>query len=256
MIVGLKVMCMLSVIPLRADKQDQSEIVSQLLFGEVATVLDQVQQWVKIAVHHDSYEGWVDRKQLVVIEESTFDRIAQIKERQSQIAVQLNTPWGKTVVFQGSPILSSKKSFEIDEMKFSWLNAIPLMNQGSIEQIALSYFNSPYLWGGRTRYGIDCSGFTQTVFHQKGIQLMRDASQQVQQGSKIDYNDIQAGDVVFFASPKTGKVTHVGIYLGEKSIIHAHGRVRVDELRPEGIYNLEDQHLSHHFYAIRRYKND
>lgn len=253
MIIGVKVMCILSVIPLRAEQKDQSEIVSQLLFGEVATVLERDEQWIKISVHHDSYEGWVDRKQVVEIEEGTFDKIALIKDRQAQIVLQLDTPWGKTVVFQGSPILSSDSTFQIDEMKFSWFDGKPEVSDRSVIQIAQSYFNAPYLWGGRTRYGIDCSGFTQTVFHQKGIELMRDASQQVKHGEKVAFEDLKAGDVVFFASEKTGNVTHVGIYLGEKSIIHAHGRVRIDELRPRGIYNLDEQYLSHQYFAARRY---
>lgn len=253
MIVGVKVMCILSMIPLRAENKDQAEIVSQLLFGEVATIIERKEQWLKVSLHHDSYEGWIDHKQVVEIEEGTFDEIAQIKDRQAEIVLQLDTPWGKSVVFQGSPILSSDSTFQIDEMKFKWINEAPSKTDRSIVQIAQSYFNAPYLWGGRTRYGIDCSGFTQTVFHQKGIELMRDASQQVKQGEKIEFEDLQAGDVVFFASKKTGNVTHVGIYLGEKSIIHAHGRVRIDELRPQGIYNLDEQYLSHEYYASRRY---
>ena len=246
-------MCILSVIPLRADHADQSEIVSQLLFGEVATILEREDQWLKISVHHDSYEGWIDSKQVVEIEEASFDKISQIKERQTEIVLQLNTPWGKTVVFQGAPIISSDSTFQVDEMKFSWFDQKPSTSDRSIVQIAQSYFNSPYLWGGRTRYGIDCSGFTQTVFHQKGIELMRDASQQVKQGEKVEFENIKKGDVVFFASKKTGNGTHVGIYLGDKSIIHAHGRVRIDELRPHGIYNLEEQYLSHEYYSTRRY---
>lgn len=253
MIVGLKVMCILSVIPLRAENKDQSEIVSQLLFGEVATIIKKDNQWIKISLHHDSYEGWIDRKQVVEIEESSFDELSQINDRQAQIVLQLNTPWGKTVVFQGSPILSRDSSFNIDDMEFSWLDQPPAISDHSIVQIAQSYFNSPYLWGGRTRYGIDCSGFTQTVFHQKGIELMRDASQQVKQGEKVEFEDLEKGDVVFFASEKTGNVTHVGIYIGDKSIIHAHGRVRIDELRPQGIYNLEEQYYSHQYFAARRY---
>lgn len=253
MIVGIKVMCVLSVIPLRAESKDQSEIVSQLLFGEVATIIDQREQWVKISVHHDSYEGWIDAKQVIEIEESTFDKVSQINDRQQEIVLQLNTPWGKTVVFQGSPILSKDSSFQIDEMKFSWLDQVPSITDRSLVQIALSYFNSPYLWGGRTRYGIDCSGYTQTVFQQKGIQLMRDASQQVKQGKKVEFEALKPGDLVFFASEKTGNVTHVGIYIGDKSIAHAHGRVRVDELRPRGIYNLEEQYYSHQYFSSRRY---
>ncbi len=253
MIVGIKVMCILSVIPLRADKKDQAEIVSQLLFGEVATIIEKDEQWIKISLHHDSYEGWIDSKQVTEVDESTFDTLSQIKERQSQIVLQLNTPWGKTVVFQGSPVLSSESSFNIDNMKFSWFDQQPVVSSHSITEIALSYFNSPYLWGGRTRYGIDCSGFTQTVFHQKGVELMRDASQQVKQGEKVDYDDLKKGDVVFFASEKTGNVTHVGIYIGAKSIIHAHGRVRVDELRPTGIYNLDEKYYSHQYFTARRY---
>jgi cell wall-associated NlpC family hydrolase len=253
MIVGAKIMCILSLIPLRAEDKDQSEIVSQLLFGEVATILERRDNWLKIAVHHDSYEGWIDRKQVINIDEGEFDRIALIKSRQSEKELKLNTPWGLISVYQGSPILSRDASFSIGNNHFSWLEGIPSTTNESIAKTALSYFNAPYLWGGRTHYGLDCSGFIQTVFHQFGIELMRDASQQVQQGEQTTFEELSAGDVVFFASKETGNVIHVGIYLGEKNIIHAHGRVRIDELRPEGIYNLEEQYYSHAYYAARKF---
>ncbi|MEX1192289.1 MAG: C40 family peptidase [Brumimicrobium sp.] len=255
MIAGIKILCFLSVIPVRAEHKDQSEIVTQMLFGEVATIVDQHNQWIKINIAHDGYEGWVDEKQVVEISENAFSTISKIKNRQSDSLRLYKTPWGKINVLQGSPIISDRSSFLIDSYEFEWLDFKVQSEKTSnkdIIEISKGYVNAPYLWGGRTAYGIDCSGFTQTVLHQLGINLMRDASQQVKQGKEVKFKTAQPGDLAFFVSKK-GNVIHVGILLEESKIIHAHGYVRIDDFTEEGIFNQDSNKLTHHLHSIRRF---
>lgn len=251
MIIGLNAMCCLTVIPVRAQHDDTSEIVTQLLFAETVKVIDIHNQWVKIKIHHDNYEGWVDNKQLIKITEEAFSTFEN-KKRQQESLIKLNTPWGEQNVLQGSPILSTEKNFKVDEYAFSWSVEIPTSTNKNTIELALTYLNAPYLWGGRTHFGIDCSGFTQTVFHQLGLSLPRDASQQYKIGEEVNFNQQNAGDLAFFKSKKTGNIHHVGIILPNQQIIHAHGRVRIDKLTEKGIYNEEEKYYSHILSKINR----
>jgi|SRR5690554_126614 len=251
--IGSIAICGLSVIPVRANNDDTSEIVTQLLFGESAKIIELNNQWLKIELLHDHYIGWVDRKQLLSLVDNTNFDYTFNSNRQQENELKIKTPWGLQSVLQGSPILSSENSFKIDDYSFKYIDGVPSQNIEDVHQLAMSYLNAPYLWGGRTKYGIDCSGFTQTVFHQIEHQLPRDASQQVLQGEEISFEDQKTGDLAFFASKKTGNITHVGIVLPDFKIIHAHGRVRIDTLNSTGIYNEKEHYYSHELYSINRY---
>ncbi len=249
-------MCRLSVIPMRESPKDDAEMVSQLLFGETATLIDQQQQWIHIQSSTDHYEGWIDHKQVVPISDSAFQQLQQVDAFTQELIEPLQTPWGFISILKGSPLISIGQQFNIDEMSFRWMEPITTKDNQTVVELAQHYLNSPYLWGGRSPFGIDCSGFTQLVYRQFGIPLKRDASQQFQQGLTVELNAIQGGDAVFFSNPETGNVNHVGIALGKDEIIHAHGHVRIDDLTNQGIINRERQECSHRYCGVRRYLND
>jgi cell wall-associated NlpC family hydrolase len=126
---------------------------------------------------------------------------------------------------------------------------------GETENIAVaatSFLNTPYLWGGRTHFGIDCSGFTQAVFKLQGINLLRDASQQVDQGYAINLlQETKLGDLAFFENQE-GNIVHVGILLNNEKIIHASGRVKIDFIDEKGIFSEELKRYTHKLKAIKR----
>lgn len=127
-------------------------------------------------------------------------------------------------------------------------------NDRTLLQTARLFLNTPYLWGGRTFMGIDCSGFTQIVFRAHGIKLLRDAYQQATQGRKIKLADAATNDLAFFSNSE-GRVIHVGIVIKEKEslkIIHASGKVRIDLLDDRGIFNTETQSYSHQLHSLKR----
>lgn len=243
--------CQLSIVPVRADHSDTAEIVTQLIFGERLVVTEEYNQWRKIRIEHDGYEGWIDSKQCIQVEELYYNSIKNTVLLNQTVLVS-STHGGQTLV-QGSYLNQlNNDSFELAGIKYKLLTDLESIEEHTIESVAKNYLNAPYLWGGRTPFGIDCSGFTQIVFRFFNIQLKRDASQQIHQGEVISFDRMKKNDVVFFENAK-GNITHVGIYLGEGKIIHAHGEVRIDLLTLEGIVNINTTELTHEFAGIRRY---
>jgi len=121
-----------------------------------------------------------------------------------------------------------------------------------IEQIGRKYLNAPYLWGGKSPFGIDCSGFTQMVFRIAGYSISRDSTQQAMNGKHVeDYSQARSGDLLIFKN-ESGKINHVGILLDSNKVIHASGKVRIDGLEEKGIINVETNQQTHLLHSIRR----
>ena len=159
-------------------------------------------------------------------------------------------------MFQGAPLPRyNNKKFKIGETEYSFDGTVRLSTTPDKKMIienAYMYINSPYLWGGRSPFGIDCSGFTQVVYKLCGIRLKRDASQQAEQGTTIkSLEESTPGDLAFFANG-TEKITHVGILLPQHKIIHASGKVRVDKIDPQGIFNEDKNTYTHNLRLIKR----
>lgn len=250
--------CHLSVIPVRMEPDDGSEMVTQILFGEVLQVLSAQKQWRKIKCSWDGYEGWIDEKQFIELPAK------EAKEAMTDAACSLEISHSVTNQNHHIPILIGSSLPHYDGINFKlykhkyWFNGqayrhdLQNNKRELLAKIALKYQYAPYLWGGRSPYGVDCSGLTQTVFKILGFALNRDAYQQAEQGSEISFTgETQPGDLAFFEN-KAGKIAHVGIILGENKIIHAYGQVRIDKLDHFGIYNDQKKKYTHQLRLIKR----
>lgn len=242
--------CNLSVVPLRAEASDVSEMVSQLLYGEHFKILETRKKWSRIRVSFDKYEGWIDNKQYVNIAEEDFSDFQKKENRLSSDLVDFVTASNNQLfsICLGSTVSSSKFLEHFFEGKA--ISGIFLKEH--LIETALLYLNTPYLWGGKTPFGIDCSGFTQMVYKLNGYKLMRDASQQANQGEALSFiEESEPGDLAFFDNDE-GKITHVGIIMKDNYIIHAHGKVRIDRLDHSGIFNYEMRTHTHKLRVIKR----
>lgn len=242
--------CNLSIVPLRAEATDTSELVSQVLYGEVFKVLEERKKWSRIRLALDKYEGWIDNKQFVFITVEEYKELNTNTPKLSSELVDFVTDEenGLISICYGSNIHNAaflKHSFEGDFIS----EKLP---KSQLIDTALHFLNSPYLWGGKTPFGIDCSGFTQMVYKLNGHQLLRDASLQATQGESLSFiEESEPGDLAFFDNAE-GTITHVGIIMEDHHIIHAHGKVRIDRLDHSGIFNKELGLHTHKLRVIKR----
>ena len=247
--------CNLAIIPLRLEANDRSETVSQVLFGEHFEILEQLKQWSKIKLQFDDYEGWVDSKQYQIISESEFHQLSEdtvvLNADLLEYIIGTNNllfpvPLGSSISFLNHPEINTA-SFSFDGTRI-----IGIQPKSNLLNTAFMYLNAPYLWGGKTPFGIDCSGFTQMVYKLNGYKLFRDASQQALQGESLSFiEESEPGDLAFFDN-EDGNIIHVGIIMQDNYIIHASGKVRIDRLDHLGIYNAESNRHTHKLRVIKK----
>ena len=242
-------LCNLSVVALRLEPSDTSEMVSQVLYGECFKVLEQRKKWSRIRIAFDSYEAWIDNKQFVFIEEQIYNDLSLQKPILSANLVDVISDHKQhlhTIVMGSSMNALSYLKHQFDGEVQSGSQ-----NKTMLVETALRYLNSPYTWGGKTPFGIDCSGFTQMVYKLNGFKLLRDASQQATQGDALSFiEESEPGDLAFFDNNE-GEIIHVGIIMENHHIIHAHGQVRIDRIDHTGIYNIDTRTYSHKLRVIK-----
>lgn len=243
--------CKASIAPVRGEASDHSEIVTQLLFGELVEITEVSNQWLKIRSFMDGYEGWIDSKQVQDLREKEFSRwLDGLVVEHSEFRI-IEGPEGKQILPKGFFRPSDgEETFHIGKIPYRFLNeeeGVP----NSIIDFAKSYLNAPYLWGGKTMFGIDCSGFMQQIHRVFNYQLPRNSSQQAELGLEIDFEDREAGDLAFFIS-EAGNIHHVGLLINKDEIIHAHGYVRIDDFSSKGITRKIDEVHSHKLHSIKR----
>ncbi|MDR0371033.1 MAG: C40 family peptidase [Prevotellaceae bacterium] len=249
--------------PLREGNAETSEMVSQLLFGEMALVLEKRGNRLKISNCADGYEGWIDRRMVEMIDENETIHLSQQPEKTVCTAYALaknKDNVAEKVIFPGGAIIRSvegENGFKFQNSYYVFEKETDLADsmkpEGEIVlDLAKQYLHAPYLWGGKSIFGIDCSGLVQIVFSICGIRLPRDASQQVDKGAIVNFlSEARAGDLAFFED-RVGKIVHVGILVDNHRIIHASGRVKIDRIDNEGIYSSEKQDYSHRLRLVKR----
>ena len=253
-----------SVVPVRTEAREGAEQNTQMLFGELCEILEQIPRWNRIKLESDGQEGWVDAKMITPMSEKEYSTYkdayahAAIVAFPMTYAVSENN--GQTIPLTAGTRLTNYADgqFELLGVRFridpTMVITHPLpMDEQHLLQTVRFFLNIPYLWGGKNAMGMDCSGFTQVIMSLFGKTLPRNASEQAKQGRGINgIAHIQAGDLVFFAHEDAERITHVGIAIDRERVIHCSGRVKVEKLDAHGIYSAEQNGYTHQLVAIRR----
>ena len=247
---------LLPLVPMRKSAAESSELVSQLLYGETIKVLDQQNNWLYICNLADNYEGWVDKKMLKLLTKDQFEIIKVAKSNiidTTTLACAIENSNQNILLPGGSLVRRNLNMVDIDELNLTGCDSIEnSKNPTSIIDFAKQYLNAPYLWGGKSIFGIDCSGLVQLVHSIAGFSLPRDASQQVEFGQTVDFLDeALEGDLAFFENNE-GKITHVGILVDKANIIHASGWVKIEKIDIHGIISSTTNEYSHKLRVIKR----
>jgi len=273
-----------TVTPVRQEPSEGSEQLTQLLFGEVCEVLDRLPRWTKIRSTLDGQEGWVDFKMLspaYSLSPITYSlpttvvsvpmAIATDMETGEELMLTLGTRLpnyahgtfevlGKQYLIDPNCVSGLEDALRATGRSQDELQDAPLALQARGEEIcaiAQTLLNAPYLWGGKNAMGMDCSGFTQVVYATMGVNLLRNAREQMTQGELVpSLAEAQHGDLAFFdhadRDPKATNISHVGLLLSPTEIIHCSGCVHIDSIDEQGIH-LPDGELTHHLVQIKRY---
>lgn len=251
----------LSIIPVRREPSEKSEMVTQILFGEHFEMREQMVGWTNVKLEFDGYEGWVDTKMITPISARTLSKIENSASATTSdiiTIVPVNDEQNLMLVAGSTLPVWRPYLKQFSVIRDTYLATGEVL-YGEIKdprevviQQALKYFNAPYLWGGRTPFGVDCSGLTQVIYKMIGIKLPRDASEQVKIGTAMSFVDeAEPGDLAFF-DDEEGNIVHVGIIWKRNKIIHASGQVRIDNVDQFGIFNVDTQRYTHKMRVMKK----
>ncbi|HEY9169496.1 MAG TPA: C40 family peptidase [Lutibacter sp.] len=249
--------CNLSIVPLRIEPNDKSEMISQILFGEHFMVLETHKKWSKIRIAFDNYEGWIDTNQYIQLSEENYFEIEASKNALAGELIDFVTEENNnflTITIGATLPFYNNKKLKLGTINYRYEGQIFKEKKAkeALIETAINYLNAPYLWGGKTPFGIDCSGFTQMVYKLCGYNLLRDAGQQATQGEVLSFiEESEPGDLAFF-DDEDGVIVHVGIIMKDNYIIHAHGKIRIDRIDHSGIFNVDTQRHTHKLRVIKK----
>ena len=254
--------CALSAVPVRAEPSDKAELVTELLFGECYQVLLTQGSWMQVQLAADQYLGWIDVKQHTSVSSEYYaewcaqdhpralDVVQAVSDATTKIPLTLGC---RLPFFDGMNVRVGDRKYFFNGTATNPTATPDAPRQAALlRKIALMYLKAPYVWGGKSIFGLDCSGLTQQLFGLVGVQLPRDARQQIDRGQPVHFvTQAHLGDLAFFENAE-GRIVHVGLILEESQILHAHGEVRIDPLDHNGIFNRDQQRYTHKLRLIKR----
>ena len=268
----MKAIVLHSIVPVRAEASEESEQLTQLIFGETCTILEEKPRWKRVKSDLDGQTGWVDFKMITAMSPAEYRNYAPRWQKTTArvcfpVAFAVSGNNGQTI-----PLSMGTRLPDYRDGQFSVLG-VPFriqpdmvtpealeMNAENLMRVTRFMLNVPYLWGGKNALGMDCSGFTQIVHSLFGHNLLRNAREQITQGRKISsLRSVKPGDLAFF-DHEDGRITHVGLLLDSQRIMHCSGRIKIERIDQSGIWSVEladtsqpDGVLTHHLVDIRRY---
>lgn len=243
--------CNLSIVPLRAEPSHRSEMVTQILFGEEFDVLEEGKDFDRIRLFTVNYEGWIQNNQYSFIGQSSNNK-SDIVDLEGAIA----KIGSKSIrLIHGTAVSGAELAIGNELYRIEGKTRNPTLTDFEKEfpKLVAYYLDSPYMWGGRSSAGIDCSGFSQVIYKHFGVFLKRDAWQQAEDGTIVDFlPEVKTGDLAFFDNEE-GRIVHVGVMIDHDTIIHAAGKVRIDKMDSLGIFNADTNRYSHKLRIVKRY---
>lgn len=246
---------------LRREPDHKSELKTQLILGDIFEIINENNEWFCIKNFYDNYEGWINKKGTIVIDTLTFKNYQNNKFFLNELfTIAKDENKNNFFIYCGSWLHNyndKENSFIIGEKKFFLQNKLKTVNlsASNVVNLASKFLNSPYLWGGISIAGIDCSGLTYIIYRVFDIKILRDSFRQVEHGTDVYFiENARKGDLLFFGNENI--ITHVGIYIGENKIIHSSGYVRIDYVDNHGIYNSEIKQYTHNLIKIKRILSD
>ncbi len=224
--------------------------MTQLLYGDHFKVLESRKHFSRIRIAYDATEGWVDNNQIALVDESTYHEIDTLSAAFSNDLVAAVTNAKNALI----PVLLGATVSNAPLLGHTFEGNVVSSRQAKPELLktAMYYLDAPYLFGGKTPFGIDASGFTQMIYKINGYSLSRSAAQQATQGDALSFiEESEAGDLAFFDNSE-GAIDHVGIIMEDNYIIHVNGKVRIDRIDHTGIFNAERGIYSHQLRVIKK----